>query len=109
MDDETARRIGHNEALFRDVNEALARTKTDSAEDRLHPFRCECGALGCNQLIELTMPEYEAVRAHPTRFALTPGHDIPEAERVVERHDRYAVVQKVEDAAEVARDTDPRA
>jgi hypothetical protein len=108
MDDETARRIGHNEARFRDVNEALASSKTLLDTSRLHPFRCECGTLGCNQLIELTMPEYEAVRAHPTRFVLSPGHQLPEAERVVERHIRYIIVQKVDAAADVARDTDPR-
>ena len=108
MEDETARRIGHNEARFRDVNEALSSSKAVVDASRLYPFRCECGVLGCNQLVEMTMPEYEAVRAHATRFALTDGHQIPDAERVVERHDRYVVVQKLDDAADVARETDPR-
>jgi hypothetical protein len=109
MDDETARRIGHNEARFRDVNEALSSSKTVVDTSRLYPFRCECGVLGCNHLIELTMPEYEAIRAHPTRFALTDGHEISEAERVIERHGRYVVVEKLDAAAGVARETDPRA
>jgi hypothetical protein len=108
VDDETARRIGHNEARFRDVNEALSSSATVVDASRLYPLRCECGALGCNQLIELTVPEYEAVRAHPTRFALADGHEIAEAERIVERHDRYVVVEKLDKAADVARDTDPR-
>jgi hypothetical protein len=47
MDDETARRIGQNEARFRDVNEALASSKSLLDTSRLQPFRCECGTLGC--------------------------------------------------------------
>ena len=36
------------------------------------------------------------------------GHDSPEVERVVERHERYVVVEKHDEAATVAEETDPR-
>ena len=35
-------------------------------------FRCECGPVGCNQLIGLTRAEYNGVRVDPRRFALGP-------------------------------------
>lgn len=108
MDEDTKRRIGTNEAAFRKVNESLRAGKRLAAADRLFPFRCECGVLGCNRLLELTLPEYEAVRAHPTRFFLLDGHEITETEHVVERHERFVVIAKESAAAAVAIDTDPR-
>ena len=109
MDHEIKRRIGGNEAAFRKVNETLRATKPLADADELFPFRCECGVLGCNRLVELTVPEYEAVRRWPTRFFILDGHEITETERVVERHHRFVVVQKEDDSARVAVDTDPRA
>jgi hypothetical protein len=40
--------------------------------------------LGCNQLVELSVREYEEIRAHPRRFVLVPGHESPDVETVVE-------------------------
>jgi len=109
MDDETVRRIAGNEGAFRNVNESLRAGKGLADAAKRFPFRCECGVLGCNRLIELTVPEYEAVRAHPTRFAIVDGHELTEAERVVERRERYSVVEKESTGAVVAAQTDPRA
>lgn len=109
MDDDTKTRIGGNEAAFRKVNEALRASKRLADAEERFPFRCECGMLGCNVLVELTLPEYEAVRASPTRFFLVDGHEIPETEQVVERYARYTVVEKHDEAARVAVDSDPRA
>jgi hypothetical protein len=108
MDEQTMRRIGGNEAAFRKVNESLRAGKGLADADELFPFRCECGVLGCNQLVELTLPEYEAVRSEPTHFLLVDGHEIPETEHIVERRERYSVVEKDGPGATVAADTDPR-
>ena len=57
----------------------------------------------------MTVDEYEAVRANATQFAVAPGHEIPDIERVVARQPSYFVVEKQDpDAEEVARETDPR-
>ncbi|MCW3009676.1 MAG: hypothetical protein JWO90_80 [Solirubrobacterales bacterium] len=109
MDDATTRRIGGNESSFRRVNETLRAGKTLADASKRFPFRCECGVLGCNRLVELTLPEYEAVRSNPKRFFLIDGHEITETEHVVERRERYTVVEKEDAGAEVAIDTDPRA
>ena len=95
-----------NEATFRRVNEGM---EAGQDPDGLLTFVCECGRLGCNKLVSLTRPEYEAVRANPRRFAVIDGHEIPEVEDVVERFERYIVVEKRGDPeAEVVEHTDPR-
>ena len=77
-------RIGRNKSLFRNVNEAIESGRWQGEEGLLTAFRCECGRLGCSDLIELTLREYERVRADPRRFVLAIGHEMPEAERIVE-------------------------
>jgi hypothetical protein len=53
--------------------------------------------------------EYRGVRADATLFFVKPGHDLPEAETVVEKTDRYWVVRKDPGGpADLARATDPR-
>jgi hypothetical protein len=104
MDETTRWRIGINEAAFRDVNEGI-RSEADGGSTS---FICECGRLGCNQLIELGRDAYESVRADPCRFAVVAGHELPETEDVVERHDGYYVVEKRAEAGVAAVLTDPR-
>jgi hypothetical protein len=101
-------RIAHNETLFREVNERIEAGQWPMQHGEPAAFRCECGSLGCNQMVELTLAEYERVRATATHFVLVAGHEIPTIERVVEREASYVVVEKAGDAAEVAEETDPR-
>ena len=106
-------RLAKNEALFREVNERVAEVavnyiEVETSSDPVE-FTCECGRADCAEPITMTVVEYEAVRAVPTRFAIVPMHEQPEVETVVERHPSYFVVEKrQEDAEEVARETDPR-
>jgi hypothetical protein len=106
MPDEREERIARNEAVFRTVNEGI-RSGNEGAGGPT-AYLCECGVLGCNLLIELRAEEYEAVRADPSRFALVPGHEIPDVEDVVERHDGYLVVRKKPETRPIAEQTDPR-
>ena len=103
-------RIARNEALFRSVNERVRELATvrGSNEPQSVAFVCECGSAGCTATVELTIAEYEHVRADPTHFVVVSGHESPEVERVVERHERYDVVRKHEGEAQIAIDTDPR-
>jgi hypothetical protein len=98
-------RIARNEATFRKVNDAIERGH--GARDGVVGFVCECGRLGCNEIIELTLPEYEAVRAHARRFVLRHGHEVG-VEQVVARHQRFVVVAKQGRAGEFAEFSDPR-
>ena len=108
--DERQRRIGENEALFRSVNEKVQKlggafsTSTDT-----FVIVCECGTQSCMEHIELQPAEYERVRHNPLHFLIKPGHEFREAEEVIERTDRYWVVEKGSGTpAAVARATDPR-
>lgn len=102
------KKLATNEALLREANEAIERGLWPNDEDRVVRFRCECARIGCNEAVELTIAEYEAVRANSRRFVVVDGHEQPEAEVVVERRHEYAVVEKVEWAAAVAEEQDPR-
>jgi hypothetical protein len=75
----------------RRVNEAIERGERD---DGFAVFVCECGHLGCNTTVELSIDAYEAVRSDFDRFLVTPGHEIEEVEEVVERHPSHLVVVK---------------
>jgi hypothetical protein len=102
------RRAAANEATIRDVNEGIERGQWPGEEDSPVGFRCECARLGCNQLVELTVREYEEIREHPRRFVVVPGHEFAEVEKVVETRRGYLIVEKLDPAAEVAERTDPR-
>jgi predicted ThiF/HesA family dinucleotide-utilizing enzyme len=107
MDVQGRQRVAMNEATFRRVNEGM---EAGQEAGGLLAFFCECGRLGCNKLIELSRAEYEAVRASPRRFAIVDGHEIEEAEDIVERTERFIVVEKRgKPEAEIVEHTDPRA
>jgi hypothetical protein len=108
MDEEYQRRVARNEAIFRDVNEAISGGRWPGDEDALIAFRCECGRLGCNRMLRLAAGDYERIRANPRRFLVALEHDIPEAETVVEAHEHYLVLEKRDEAARVAEESDPR-
>jgi hypothetical protein len=101
-------RIGKNEAIFRTVNEQIEASQLPADTEKLTAFCCECARLGCDALVDVTIAAYERVRADPRHFLLAAGHEIEGAEVVVDRKGGYVVVEKIGDAARVARATDPR-
>jgi predicted NBD/HSP70 family sugar kinase len=106
-------RLALNEALFREVNERVVEVATHFIEVETKgeavEFTCECGRRDCLERIAMTVAEYQAIRAEPTRFAVLPGHELPEIESVVERHPKYLVVEKRDpEAQEIVRESDPR-
>lgn len=106
-------RIAKNEALFRSINERVEEIAEsfDLFEDKdtLTEFFCECGKAECLERIELTRAEYESVRADPSHFAVVPGHESHDVERIVRPGDRFDVVAKHPEEARVAQESDPRA
>ena len=108
MDEGRKERLARNEAAFRKVNESIGSRDDAPSTPVTAAYLCECGALGCNELVELSREDYEAVRAHSRRFFLIPGHEEPEVETVVERREGFFVVEKHPEEAGVAESTDPR-
>jgi hypothetical protein len=99
-------RVARNETTARRVNEAIEAGRV--TRDGLAGFLCECGRLGCNEVVELALGEYEAVRASARQFVIVDGHEA-DFDAVVSRTPRYAVVAKQGIAGTIAQQTDPRA
>jgi hypothetical protein len=97
--------------LFRDLNERVREINHVFVD--VLPFgdwMCECANDACTARVEVSLAEYEAVRAVPKRFIVAPkdSHVFSEIEHVTERVDRYWVVEKDAEAAELAARADPR-
>jgi hypothetical protein len=100
-----ANKATRNQALMREINERI----DELASIAWHPdFLCECADPRCLETLEVSAGEYEAIGSSPVRFPIKPGHDYPEFERVVERNERYLVVEKFGEAARVVVKLDPR-
>ena len=108
--DERTRRIGQNEALFREVNERvkdLNETFELVLDER--SIVCECGNETCIEQISISPKDYEAVRADPAQFVVVPGHETPDLEEVVAERNGYAIVRKLAGVPEeIAERLDPR-
>jgi hypothetical protein len=110
--DKRAVRVATNQSTFRSANEQIegaARDLADSLTVQLIPFLCECADDRCTKVIQLTLEEYEIVRASPRRFAVTPGHEAAFAdEQVISRTGRFTTVEKVGEAGQMVAESDPR-
>ena len=108
--DERKRRIGLNEAVFREANERIEELNRSFATltDEL-VLVCECGYGDCTEKIAMSIAEYEELRADSSHFAIVHGHDIADVEQVVAEREGYDVVRKDDGVArKIAEVTDPR-
>lgn len=108
--DDRARRLGLNEALFREVNERIQRVSESlqMTSEQL-AILCECGDESCTERVDVSIADYERIRADPTLFFVQPGHEAPDVEDVVERGPGWDVVRKrTGGPAELATELDPR-
>jgi hypothetical protein len=106
--DHRLERMARNESLFREGNERLGGLRAAAGPPEVPTkFHCECGQETCTEWIWINVSEYEAVRSQDDRFAVVPGHETPDVERVVERNVRFLVVDKVPEAEKLVAD-DPR-
>lgn len=110
MDEGRAERFGKNEALFREVNERLKALNEElSGFSGTFKIMCECVLLGCLEQIAMLPNDYERLRSDATLFAVSPGHEVEELERVVASREGYNVVRKDSGVAgAIAEATDPR-
>lgn len=109
--DERERRIGLNEAVFREVNERLRGineafgTITEKME-----IVCECADPTCTERITMSVSEYEDLRSKADRFAVVPGHAEPtDVEEVVAHGTGWEMISKRQGGpAGLARETSSR-
>lgn len=99
------KRLGLNEAVFREVNDRIAGLAKFFRVGSPGPLDlvCECRNATCVQRIVMSRDDYETLRRSATHFALYPGHADLEIERVISSYPGYEIVEKNGSAAEVAR------
>jgi hypothetical protein len=109
LQDARRKRAAQNQSTFRLVNEQLENlASTFQFVSHTGVFICECADMTCTQQVEMTMAEYEEMRADPNRFVVLPGHEIPDVEDVIRRAEGFVVVSKIGVGDEIVRQTDPR-
>lgn len=92
------RRLAKNERLFREVNERIRTLNVPREEGGVAEYLCECSRRECTEQLSLSVAEYEGARRTPWHFFVVPGHENPEVERVVARHETYVIVEKSAEA-----------
>ena len=104
-------RAAKNQSLFRVINERILDLNdafsgvTESGE-----WVCECANEACIERVQMSAPEYEAIRAEARRFFVAPSDDHvwPDVETIVDRQARYWIVEKFGVGGKLAARVDPR-
>jgi uncharacterized protein (DUF1499 family) len=103
MDDLQKTRHAQNEDFFREVNERISeKAESHGLDSHRYAFFCECSDVSCTERVELTLPEYEYIRAEPTRFVVKNDHVVAEIEHVVEAVPDHMIIEKHGEAGRVA-------
>ncbi len=108
--DERSERLAQNQTIFREVNERVAEIAHNHpvTDPIRYQFFCECSDTGCVERLELTLGEYESLRAKPTWFVIAHGHEYPQIEQTIRASDGFQIVQKLGEAGEVVAASDAR-
>ena len=86
-----------NRSLRREINERIAELiegfHDSDAEEPVMTVFCECGSNECMAPIEMTLVEYQAVRAGPTRWVISGAHIDTSADSIVARRNGNALIE----------------
>ncbi len=103
MDEATKARLAKNEDFFREVNARINETaESHGLDSPSYEFFCECSDATCVERVNLTISEYEHVRAEPKRFVVKNNHVVKEIEHVVETVPDHMVIEKHGEAGRIA-------
>ena len=97
MEQQSERRLVENEIIFRQANTDMKDFIEDvgAQHNTTLPFFCECSRMNCRRRIELSSDQYQKLHSNRRRFIVVDGHEVPQIERVVERHPGFNVVEKI--------------
>lgn len=101
-------RAARNEALFREVNEKILDLDERQGGGTAGAFICECADETCVERLPVPIATYTAVRGEGRRFVVAPGHEDLDLETVIERYERFLVIEKFGASGRIAESTDPR-
>jgi signal transduction histidine kinase len=96
------REAGQVEADFRDVNLQLIEVLPEGLDHTI-TFVCECSARDCTAPVSMTLREYFNIHSDGAQFVVSPEHNLPTVEDVIEEDERYWVVKKRGKAGRRAR------
>src|SRR5687767_15287428 len=98
-----AERVAENDAAFRGLNEAIRAKASEWEMDGLLPAICECADTSCTKALQLTMGDYEEVRANSRWFINATGHHVNAQGWATVVADRagYVIVEKIGEAGEI--------
>ena len=82
------------EAVFRNANDRIADMATELEWRDPVPFLCECSDKRCFARLQMTLEEYESVRAHSEQYLMKPDHELSGGV-ILEQNDRLAVAEKL--------------
>lgn len=84
-----------NEEAFRRANQKLRESVEKLyEEDETHIFLCECSSMDCQERLPITIDEFKTLSGKAGRFAVIPGHEQLDIERIVAQHEGWTVVEK---------------
>ena len=102
---ERGARVGVNEALFREVNDRIDELQVDLGQASTFEIVCECGDSACVERFTIGEDAYTELRRDVHHFAVVPGHEVPDVERVISKREAYFVVEKTDpEAAKAAEE-----
>jgi len=78
--------------LFRAVNERIRDVSRFDADSSVG-FLCECGRDDCVAVVPITLEGFDEIARRTNRFVVAPDHLLPDADRLVEAHDGFAIVE----------------
>jgi hypothetical protein len=105
-DDARLRRLALNEAVAREVNDAVGEiAERWHHDDEPIEIICECSRESCSERIHVAIRDYAKVRAHDTRFLVRDDHVVEEIERRVGTAGDGTVVEKIGPGRQVAEAT----
>ena len=87
-------------SLRREVNERVAELIEGfhaEGEESVMTVFCECGSDECMAPIEMTLAEYQAVRAGPVRWVISSSHIDTTADSILARRNGYALIEHAPD------------
>jgi hypothetical protein len=90
-------------SLFRRANDIVRERAAALGAEGAVPFICECRDSRCLDRVEMSVEEFAGVAAQPGRAVITPGHENPELEQIVEQTGRFTVVEREAQAASSRR------
>jgi hypothetical protein len=82
------------EDVFRNANDRIADMGAKLEWRDPVPFLCECSDKRCFARLQITLEEYESLRADSEQYLTKPGHQLSGGV-ILEQNDRVAVAEKL--------------